>query len=146
MSFYGQTMYRQQQIAPPNGHFQTNSAWYAGYPQNSAAPAAYCAQEEQQLWHHHHHAHPHSVFQHEFQDFVHSNGIPGIVPQHQIDGENLHSPTITVSGSDMSSPGAQSGNVTPPQHIAARPPQARSPYEWIKKNSYQQQPNPGEII
>lgn len=142
MSYYGQTMYRQQQIAPPNGHFQANSPWYAGYHQTPAPPSSYCVQEEQQMWHHHP-GHPHGVFQHEFQDFLHAGGIPAIPPQHQIDGESLHSPTITVSGSDMSSPGAQSGNITPPQQNAARPPQARSPFEWIKKNSYQSQPNPG---
>lgn len=148
MSYYGQTMYRQQQIAPPNGHFQTNSPWYPGYHQSPAPPSTYCVQEEpqmQQMWHHHP-AHSHGVFQHEFQDFLHAGGIPALAPQHQIDGESLHSPTVTVSGSDMSSPGAQSGNLTPPQPIITRPPQARSPYEWIKKNSYQQQPNPGESL
>lgn len=134
MSYYGQTMYRQQ---GPNGHFQSNSPWYAGYHHHSPAPATnYCVQEEQQMWHHP--AHP--VFQHEYQDFLHAaGGIPA-----QIDGESLHSPTITVSGSDMSSPGAQSGNITPPQQSVTRPPQTRSPFEWIKKTSYQSQPNPGK--
>lgn len=143
MSYYGQAMYRQQQIAPPNGHFQANAPWYAGYHQSPAPATTYCVQEEQQMqqmWHHHS-AHSHGVFQHEFQEFLHA-GIPGLPPQHQVDGESLHSPTIT--GSDMSSPGAQSGNITPPQQNVVRPPQARSPFEWIKKNSYQSQPNPGE--
>lgn len=141
MSYYGQTMYRQQQIAPPSGHFQANSPWYTGYHQSSAPPSTYCVQDEQQMhqiWHH-----PAGHFQTEFQDFLHT-GIPTL-PPHQIDAESLHSPTVTVSGSDMSSPGGQSGNITPPQQNAARPPQARSPYEWIKKNSYQSQLNPGEI-
>ncbi|KAJ8976705.1 hypothetical protein NQ317_005923 [Molorchus minor] len=154
VSYYGPSgMYRhQQQISATNGHFQPNSpmhSWYAGYHQSpqigtAAPPSGYCVQEEQQVWHHHP-AHPHSVFQHDFQDFVHT-GIPPLQhPQHQIEGENqLPSPPITVSGSDMSSPGGQSGNISPQQNSTqnSRPPPARSPYEWIKKTSYQSQPNP----
>ncbi|KAJ8911838.1 hypothetical protein NQ315_003316 [Exocentrus adspersus] len=140
-------MYRhQQQISAPNGHFQPNTpmhSWYSGYHQTpqigTALPPSYCVQEEQQMWHHHP-PHPHSVFQHDFQDFVHS-GIPPL--QHPHDPENqLPSPPITVSGSDMSSPGGQSGNISPQNNQNSRPVQARSPYEWIKKTSYQSQPNP----
>lgn len=143
MSYYGQTMYRQQQITPPNVPFQANTMepWYPGYHQPAVPPSSYCVQEEQQMrqmWHH-----PHGVFQHEFQDFLHTGSIPQIAPHNQVDGESLHSPT--VSGSDMSSPGAQSGNISPPQN-STRPPQARSPFEWIKKTSYQTQPNPGKCL
>lgn len=155
VSYYSSaTMYRhQQQIASPNGHFQANTpmhSWYAGYHQTpqigTAPPTSYCVQDEQQMWHHP--AHPHTVFQHDFQDFVHS-GIPPLQhPQHQVvDPESqLPSPPITVSGSDMSSPGGQSGNISPHQNHSqsTRPPPARSPYEWIKKTSYQSQPNPGK--
>lgn len=141
-------MYRQQ-TAPPNGHFQTNNhmhSWYAaGYhqgPQIGTPQATYLPQEEPQIWHPH--GAGHSVFQHEFPDFVHT-GIPPLQPHG--DPENqLPSPPITVSGSEMSSPGGQSGNLSPPQQIGnnPRPPPARSPYEWIKKTSYQIQPNPGK--
>lgn len=68
------------------------------------------------------------------------------------------SPPITVSGSELSSPGTPS---TPPASsnnnntistnnnkenntTPTRPGQIRSPYEWMKKPSYQSQPNPGK--
>lgn len=54
----------------------------------------------------------------------------------------LPSPPITVSGSDMSSPGANNGSTSP--HIHSRPTPVKSPYEWMKKPSYQSQPNPGK--
>ncbi|XP_055548689.1 homeotic protein caudal [Wyeomyia smithii] len=60
-------------------------------------------------------------------------------------GEGPHcmpSPPITVSGSDMSSPGAPNGLSSP--QITSRPTPVKSPYEWIKKQSYQTQPNPGK--
>nr|CAH7747240.1 unnamed protein product [Callosobruchus chinensis] len=182
VSYYGQSaMYRhQQQITPAsNGHFQSGSpmhSWY-GYHQQTS-PATYCVHDEQQMWHHHpaatHPAHP--VFQHEFTDFIH-NSIPAL--QHPspmggaqapppdcvaapMDGcppgaqQQLPSPPVTVSGSEMSSPGGHSaGTVTPPHHMhhhqmgggaahQSRPAPARSPFEWIKKTSYQTQPNPGK--
>ncbi|XP_070509187.1 homeotic protein caudal-like isoform X2 [Chironomus tepperi] len=56
---------------------------------------------------------------------------------------SLPSPPVTVhSGSDMSSPGA-SGPSSSPQ-IPSRPTPVKSPYEWMKKPSYQSQPNPGK--
>ncbi|KAJ8952440.1 hypothetical protein NQ318_014532 [Aromia moschata] len=153
VSYYGPAaMYRhQQQITAPNGHFQPNSpmhSWYAGYHQTpqigSAPPSSYCVQEEQQMWHHHP-AHPHSVFQHDFQDFVHS-GIPPLQhPQHQLEPENqLPSPPITVSGSDMSSPGAQSGNISPQQnHVQnARPPRRGVPTSGSRRRRISRNPIP----
>lgn len=63
--------------------------------------------------------------------------------EHIGDGlQSLPSPPITVSGSDMSSPGAPNGLSSP--HIASRPTPVKSPYEWMKKPSYQSQPNPGK--
>ncbi|XP_043256253.1 homeobox protein CDX-1-like [Colletes gigas] len=69
-------------------------------------------------------------------------------------GAGEPSPPITVSGSEISNPGTPS---TPPSNnnntITAnnnntttpmRPTQMRSPYEWMKKTSYQSQPNPGK--
>jgi homeobox protein CDX1/4 len=56
---------------------------------------------------------------------------------------SLPSPPVTVhSNSDMSSPGA-SGPASSPQ-IPSRPTPAKSPFEWMKKPSYQSQPNPGK--
>lgn len=63
--------------------------------------------------------------------------------EHLGDGlQSLPSPPITVSGSDMSSPGAPNGSSSP--HIGSRPAPVKSPYEWMKKPSYQSQPNPGK--
>lgn len=56
---------------------------------------------------------------------------------------NLPSPPATVhSGSDMSSPGATGPSSSP--QIPSRPTPVKSPYEWMKKPSYQSQPNPGK--
>ncbi|EAT33183.1 AAEL014557-PA [Aedes aegypti] len=55
---------------------------------------------------------------------------------------SIPSPPITVSGSDMSSPGAPNGSSSP--QIASRPTPVKSPFEWMKKQSYQSQPNPGK--
>ncbi|XP_049534607.1 homeotic protein caudal [Anopheles darlingi] len=62
---------------------------------------------------------------------------------HLADGlHSIPSPPITVSGSDMSSPGAPTGSASP--QITPRPTPVKSPYEWMKKQSYQSQPNPGK--
>ncbi|XP_050298834.1 homeobox protein CHOX-CAD isoform X2 [Anthonomus grandis grandis] len=149
MVSYYNSMYRQQPA--PNGHFHQGNnhmhSWYpAGYHQGAqinAPPAAYLPQEEPQMWHH---QHGHGIFPHnEFPDFVHT-GIPPLQP-HADPEHQLPSPPITLSGSsELSSPGGQSGNISPPQALGGnpRPPPARSPYEWIKKTSYQSQPNPGK--
>lgn len=55
---------------------------------------------------------------------------------------SIPSPPITVSGSDMSSPGAPTGSSSP--QITPRPTPVKSPFEWMKKQSYQSQPNPGK--
>ncbi|XP_065092835.1 homeotic protein caudal isoform X2 [Ochlerotatus camptorhynchus] len=63
--------------------------------------------------------------------------------EHCPDGlHSIPSPPITVSGSDMSSPGAPNGSSSP--QIASRPTPVKSPFEWMKKQSYQSQPNPGK--
>lgn len=157
--------------APGPGHqfHAANTAmhqWYAagyhhqGAQMGGAPPASYCMQDEQQMWHHHAHsaaaAAAHSAFP-DFPDYVH---MPQIHHQHDLNGENqLPSPPITVSGGsdNMSSPGAGSGHLSPhspqpqqhhhqQQQVGSRPPPARSPYEWIKKTSYQTQPNPGRCL
>lgn len=151
-------MYRHQQQAtastggPPQFHHPASSAasWYsppAGYqpshhhqvPPPPLQQYPNCVQEEQQSaspWHHHHH----HVFQPEWPpDF--GNG-PGMLPAAAVlEDPQLPSPPITVSSSELSSPGAVAGSLTPPQQ-GVRP--ARSPYEWMKKPSYQSQSNPGE--
>lgn len=143
-------MYRHQQaVTTTTAQFHPSPAaaamhsWYSGYhPQGGQIPGSgptptYCMQEEQ-IWHHHP-AHSQPMFHPEYHDFVGMQQQPHVLEQGQ-----LPSPPITVSGSDMSSPGG-GGNVSPP-HTQARPAPVRSPFEWIKKTSYQTQPNPGKLI
>ncbi|KAJ9600789.1 hypothetical protein L9F63_001069, partial [Diploptera punctata] len=168
VSYYPLSMYRQQQPTsapggPPQFHHPTSPAatWYGpptGYqpshhhqvPPPPLQQYPNCVQDEQQgtgAWHHHHH--------HMFQPEWASSGTadfgspPGMLQSHQpssvgLEDPQLPSPPITVSSSELSSPGAVGGSVTPPQH-AARPIPVRSPYEWMKKPSYQNQPNPETI-
>ncbi|XP_055713398.1 homeotic protein caudal isoform X2 [Phlebotomus papatasi] len=85
------------------------------------------------------------------------SGTPGLHLSHgasggmgQSSGEHIStdgltsipSPPITVSGSEMSSPGAPNGAGSP--HTVTRPAPAKSPYEWMKKTSYQNQTTPGK--
>lgn len=154
VSYYNPAaMYRHQQaVTTPSPQFHSGSpmhTWYAGYhhqaPQVPPANASFCMQDENQMgWHHAAAAaHSHGMFHQEFQEFVTHNGMP-LQQQHVEHESQLPSPPITVSGSDMSSPGAGGGAVTPPQP-QTRPAPVRSPFEWIKKTSYQTQPNPGEF-
>jgi homeobox protein CDX len=142
VSYYNSTnMYRHQQAVTTPANASMHSWYTAGYHQTGQmAPEQ--QMWEQQIWHHHPHVSSHSVFaNNEYPEFVHS----GMVHNDGGHGQLMPSPTITVSGSDMSSPGAGSGNISPQnQSQVARPPPARSPYEWIKKTSYQSQPNPGK--
>lgn len=57
---------------------------------------------------------------------------------------NMPSPPITLSGSEMSSPGAPNGPQSPHHNNAIRTTPPKSPYDWIKKTSYTNQPNPGK--
>ncbi|KAF5290554.1 hypothetical protein FQA39_LY14683 [Lamprigera yunnana] len=152
VSYYNPTaMYRHQQAVAAQGaqfhHSGTSMhSWYPpGYHHQApqVAPTttpSYCMQDEQQMWHHH------SVFHQEYSDIPHHSGIPIHQQHHQqlLESESqLPSPPITVSGSDMSSPGTAGGTISPTNPLT-RPPPVRSPYEWIKKTSYQSQPNPGK--
>lgn len=56
--------------------------------------------------------------------------------------QNIPSPAITVSGSEMSSPCIPAASASP--QTPNRPTTSKSPYEWMKKTSYQSQPNPGK--
>ncbi|XP_046665113.1 homeobox protein CDX-1-like isoform X1 [Homalodisca vitripennis] len=114
MVYYNPLMYR--------GHSQQNPSypgWYPpGYhqPQQQFLSCMHDAAEQQ--WSHHHFS-------------------PAEWP---VEPEPvLPSPSVTVQstsgGSELSSPGL-------PQN--PRPPPARSPYEWMRKPSYQSQPNPGK--
>lgn len=132
-------MYRQQPM--PAAANAPVHPWYTGYHQQAQIGPSEQQMWEQQVWHTHH-PHAHGVFPgNDFSEFVGHH--PVIETNHN---QLMPSPTITVSGSELSSPGGTSGNISPPNNVqTARPPPARSPYEWIKKTSYQTQPNPGEL-
>ncbi|XP_051160624.1 homeobox protein CDX-1 isoform X2 [Leptopilina boulardi] len=109
---------------------------------------------------HHHHHHHQSYQQHQQQQL---NGINNDWSGDEGNGSSAvgvpsePSPPITISGSEISSPGTPA---TPPinnnsvtainnnnnngSSTPVRPGQIRSPYEWMKKPSYQTQPNPGK--
>lgn len=81
-----------------------------------------------------------------------SNGIDSHMDQ--LGDDRMHvppSPPITVNSgcSDMSSPGignstnGMNANDDTANHLSLRPVSSKSPYEWMKKPSYQSQPQPG---
>lgn len=164
VSYYNPAdMYRHQHQAvtsSPSAHSISSPmhTFYAGYQHQSghqvpAAANAFCMhQDEQQMmgWHHPATAHTHGgMFHHqEFQEYVGAhNMMPLQQHQHQLVDHHesqLPSPPITVSGSDMSSPGGGGGGTVTPPQPQTRPVPVRSPFEWIKKTSYQSQPNPGK--
>lgn len=135
-------MYRPQQGVPPPANASSVHPWYTGYhPQ--PIPANEPQIWEQQVWHPHiPHAHAHAFFP--------GNDLSEYMAQAPVMENNhnqvMHSPPTPVSGSELSSPGGPSENISPPnavQHV--RPGHVRSPYEWIKRASYQNQPNPGKF-
>lgn len=158
VSYYNPlAMYRHQQQSPappPGPQFHPHQGpgaaahgWYS--PPTAAAyhpqppPQQFLSPCQEEPWHHHA---AHHMFQPEWggggpggpgggtPDFAAPIGAGGVV----LEEPQLPSPPITVSSSELSSPGAA---LSPPQH---RPMQVRSPFEWMKKPSYQSQPNPGE--
>ena len=162
VSYYNPlAMYRHQQqttaaaSGPPQFHHPTSPAatWYAppaGYqhshhhqvpPPLQQFPS--CVQEEQQgtgTWHHHHHP----MLQHEWSTHDFGNAAGMLPSSAALEDPQLPSPPITVSSSELSSPGAVGDSIT--SQLASRPVPVRSPYEWMKKPSYQSQPNPGQMI
>lgn len=107
------------------------------------APSTPSSGHQHHHLHHHHHPNPNQSGEH-LNDGLHS--IP--------------SPPITVSGSEMSSPGGGGGSANTsaathnglhiatggasPHQMSMRPMPVKSPYDWIKRTSYQNQTNPGE--
>ncbi|XP_076645689.1 homeotic protein caudal isoform X2 [Halictus rubicundus] len=124
--------------------------------------------------HHHAHHYSHLQYPHHqayHQQQQQSSQITGVATDWSGDegnpavGAGEPSPPITVSGSEISNPGTPT---TPPSNnnnntvtavnnniinnnnnnnanaTPMRPAQNRSPYEWMKKTSYQSQPHPGK--
>lgn len=174
VSYYNPVALQRQQQALAAGHqggqFHHGSAahhmqWYPPAPHGaytphphqmtagSGTPASYCMQgEHQQMWHHH------SVFHPGGGEYITPDGAAAMHhqqhptattpvghPMDGVDGHQLPSPPITVSGSDMSSPGGGGSGSPGVGHHQGRPTPTRSPYEWIKKTAYQNQPTPGKF-
>lgn len=145
----------------PHGHP------HAGHHHQPPGPQQYLDHDVLPSWHHPH-PHPYALqYQHhqayqqhqqqqqqnpQMADWSGDEANPAV-------GAGEPSPPITVSGSEISNPGTPS---TPPANnnnnslttnnnttnnnnntTPMRPAQVRSPYEWMKKTSYQSQPNPG---
>ncbi|XP_022900001.1 homeotic protein caudal [Onthophagus taurus] len=144
-------------------HHGLHHQWYQAYHHQGGF-----AQAEENGWHHHHitpHIYPPSP---DINDFLQGNlvhnfqqGYPMVQPPSQhhqrvsypvdmqthVSGGEVPQMPSPISGSDLSSPGLNPGEMSPQapsSHTVNRPPPVRSPYEWIKKNSYQNQPNPGK--
>ncbi|XP_043478038.1 homeobox protein CDX-1 [Leptopilina heterotoma] len=144
--------------------------WY-GYPHGHAHPAhhqsapgpqQYLNPTDVLTWPHAHH-YSHLQYQHHQSYQQQQQQLSGGVNDWSGDEgngssavgvPNEPSPPITISGSEISSPGtpatppANNNSVTAINNNGSttpiRPGQIRSPYEWMKKPSYQTQPNPGK--
>ncbi|XP_017759612.1 PREDICTED: homeobox protein CHOX-CAD-like [Eufriesea mexicana] len=115
----------------------------------------------------HPHVHPYSHLQYQHHQAYQQPQMTGVTDwsgdeTNPAVGAGEPSPPITVSGSEISNPGTPStppannnnNTITPNNNnnnsnnnnntTPMRPTQIRSPYEWMKKTSYQTQPNPGK--
>lgn len=114
MVYYNPLMYRGG-VQGVQG--QSYPGWYPpGYHQPPQQQFLSCmhADAAEQQWHHHY-------------DWPTAAEPEPVLPSPGVTGQS------TSGGSELSSPG-----------LPPRPPPARSPYEWMRKPSYQSQPNPGE--
>ncbi|XP_063989166.1 homeobox protein CHOX-CAD isoform X2 [Diachasmimorpha longicaudata] len=154
--------------AHQHGHQQAGPQqyWPAGYVHHHQAAGAqqYLDHPDMFAWPHPH-AHPYSHLQQYHQHMYQAQNEPA--PAHQPPaggvgewsgdegnnngvGAGEPSPPITVSGSEVSSPGTPASPVgnsssNAPNSASStpmRPAQLRSPYEWIKRPSYQHSQNP----
>lgn len=155
-----QQMHQQSQHQNSEGG---QNYWYHGYPYGHPHAAHHQATSAHQqyldhdiTWHQLHH--PHLSYQQHHPSYSQQTSLK--TEWNSEDGNPVGtsepSPPITISGSEVSSPGTPSSppannnnnnssvannNTTP-----IRASQIRSPYEWMNKPSYQSQPNPGLYI
>lgn len=141
---------------PPHIFQSSSPDWHESF---STPPSVNCGPSSAASSGYPHHLLPHN----------HHNPSQDGASEHLNDGlhTSIPSPPITVSGSEMSSPGCARGgggggggsagtsatahiglhgmgNASPHQ-MSMRPGPVKSPYEWIKRTSYQNQTNPGEF-
>ncbi|KAL1506664.1 hypothetical protein ABEB36_005988 [Hypothenemus hampei] len=146
MANYTYNNYPYSQQSPGNMPYpdpSSMSSWYpSGYHQNNQMNphGAYSQiQQNEQMWHQQHT----SGFA---PQFVH-HSLP---PLHQQNDHLNIVPSPPNSGSSVLSSPGEMGSISPPMNPqplvinnTARPAQ-RSPFEWMKKNNYHTQPNPGK--
>ncbi|XP_066252557.1 homeotic protein caudal [Euwallacea similis] len=149
-------MYRQQAVQNYNNNHM--HSWYApaAYPQGgqlNTHPAFLQQEESRQVFHHNdfvNHCGEIPLHDHFLPYNDRGMGMPHFHGGAPTNGNVEHPPTSPMgsSGSSVgSSPNRSCMNSTPPQQQVVthvRPPPARSPFEWIKKNGYQSHPNPGK--
>lgn len=139
---------------PPSVNGALIQAAASANPPGGLGAAGNAGHHQHHHLHSHHHHHPHQG--------------PSS-SEHLTEGlHSIPSPPITVSGSEMSSPGGGGGGpgnnsassvnglhgvgggggLSPPpashHNMSIRPVPVKSPFEWIKRTSYQNQTNPGE--
>ncbi|XP_008476605.2 uncharacterized protein LOC103513545 [Diaphorina citri] len=122
---------------PPSNQFHhPPSGWYSNpyYHQHQTTPPSFlsCMHEtadQPQTWTHP----PHHMFQNDW--FPDTPSFQNDVKEEHV----LSSTPNTISGSEISaSPGPPAGSVTDQYNASNNTP--RSPYEWMRKSSYQPQP------
>nr|XP_018904628.1 PREDICTED: homeotic protein caudal [Bemisia tabaci] len=139
MDHFTASMYRHHQ----NPSYPPAGGWYSNpyHQQQQFLSCMHESSEQTAPWGHHHHMFqsPQDWGVTTVSDLVNVN----VGPQAASHEEHiLPSPPITVSGSEISSPGTVNGSSSPQ---LPRPPPPRSPYEWMKKSSFQNStPNPGK--
>lgn len=145
MDHFAASMYRHHQ---GSAGYPTPGSWYGNpyhHQQQQFLSCMHDTPEQTTPWSHHHHHH--HMFQSP-QDWGMTDLVNGGTPTvqqnstHEPPEHILPSPPITISGSEISSPGVGNGSSSPQQ--LPRPPSSRSPYEWMKKSSFTNvTPTPG---
>lgn len=168
VSYYNSLPYSQKHS--PNLSYPPTQAWFSS---NYHAPPNHQFLSEVDASHHQHmyynahmfhqagaaEWHAHDTFQSPQTQLLGQNPVNSHLNE-SANSENLteglpSSPPITVSGSEISSPGAPTASSSPQTGTAAnssaaannnnRPTPAKSPYyDWMKKPSYPSQPTPGK--
>lgn len=146
-----------QQLYYPHVFHQPSPDWTAHENFTPAGPpgqSTYLQSSLGLMGNHHHHNNPESLVNHNGNHpnngggggsggslgggSTTSNGSSGIL-------QNIPTPPITIIGSDIPTPAssAPTASISPPTPVKTT--QSKSPYEWMKKTTYQNQPAPGKF-
>lgn len=133
-NWFGQSYYAAAAAAaaPPPHHSYCHGAAAAGVPQHhhQIVPVA-AANGPPEPWPHQHHHQPYADWMHAIhQAPCQLSGGGGSVGDYS-----------TAEDSDVTPSPASNRTVSPAYNVPAR---GRSPYEWMKKSSFQSEPSPGK--